>query len=92
MAWFALAGMLASAPLWAQTGQEAPVARAVRKNAAAVVRQQAEVKRLQGDLAAQESERKAAAEKLRQQDARIAELQRQLQAASQAGTAAGQGH
>ncbi|HKR76305.1 MAG TPA: hypothetical protein VJR95_06540 [Rhodanobacter sp.] len=98
MRWLALAAMLAASPLWArgqQSGTEAaPVAKAVRKNAAAVTRQRAEVQRLQQDVAAQESGSRSAAQRLKQQDAKIAELQRQLQAAQQAGqpTARGAEH
>lgn len=91
-----LAGLLAAAPLWAQTGQPAAdtarLAGAVHGNADAVARQRAEVQRLQGEVAAQESASQAAAEKLKRQDAEIAELQRQLQAARPAAAAAGQGH
>jgi hypothetical protein len=96
MHWLALAGMLAALPLWAQTGQPAAatalVAKAVHKHADAVATQRAKVQRLQGDVVAQESDSQAAAAKLKQQDAEIAELQRQLQAAKPAGAGAGQGH
>jgi hypothetical protein len=92
----ALAAALAAAPLWAHawqaTADAAHVAGSVHEDAAAVVRQRAEVKRLQHDVAAQESDSRADAGRLRQQDAEIAELQRQLQAARQAGAAASQGH
>ena len=96
MRWLALAVLLAAAPLWARVQQPAtvatPVAKAARKNAAAVTRQRTEVQRLQQDVAAQESGSRAAAQRLKQQDAEIAELQRQLQAAQQAGAASDKGH
>lgn len=97
MAWLVLASVLATAPLYAQHQQQpatatTQVSRAARKNAAAVARQRAEVQRLQNTVAAQESDSQAAAEKLKQQDAKIAELHRQLLAVQQAGAAAGQGH
>ena len=89
--WLALAGMLVAVPLWASAQQPAAhaasVSGAVHKNAAAVARQRAEVQRLQHDVTAQESGSHTAAQRLRQQDAEIAELQRQLQAAQQAGAA-----
>ncbi|MEW9570657.1 hypothetical protein ABQJ54_02760 [Rhodanobacter sp. Si-c] len=94
-----LAGVLLAAPLSAQAWQQpaanaARVARAVHKNAAAVDQQRAKVQDLQHDVAAQEAGSRAAAQRLEQQDAEIAELQRQLQAAQQAGAGAapGKGH
>ena len=94
LSWLALAGLLAVAPLWARTQQPAaaPVSKAVHASTAAVARQRAEVQHLRQDVAAQESGSRAAAERLKRQDAEIAELQRQLQAAQQAGAAAGTGH
>ncbi|MDE2086460.1 MAG: hypothetical protein KGI63_04400 [Xanthomonadaceae bacterium] len=56
-----------------------------------LVKRKAEVRRLQNSVSAQESRSQAAAAKLKRQDAEIAELQRQLQAAQQAGRAAGEG-
>lgn len=53
-----------------------------------VVRSQAEVKRLERDLARQESDRKQASKRLQQQDQAIAELQEQLHEL-QAGPSAG---
>ncbi|MBD8881018.1 hypothetical protein IHE49_11060 [Rhodanobacter sp. 7MK24] len=47
---------------------------------------------MQKDVAKQESGSQAAAEKLRRQDAEIAELRRQLQAVQQAREAVGKGH
>ena len=92
MGWLALAAVLAVAPAWAQTRQDAAHdSKAAHKDAAAVARQRARVQRLQHDVAAQEAGSRADAQRLQQQDAQIAELQRQLQAAQQAGTAAGQG-
>lgn len=96
LAWLALVGVL-SAPLWAQA-QEQPTAattrasRTARNDAATVARRRAAVQRLQGDVAAQEADSQAAAEKLKQRDAEIAELRRQLQAAQQDGSAAGRQH
>ena len=92
-----LAGVLLAAPLWAHAWQQpatdaAHVSRAVHKNVAAVDRQRAKVQDLQHDVAAQEAGSRAAAQRLKQQDAEIAELQRQLQAAQQAGAATGKGH
>ncbi|MFK2875556.1 hypothetical protein [Rhodanobacter hydrolyticus] len=82
-----LAGLLIVAgPVCAQTHGSA------RQVATAVARQQAEVQRLQKDVAKQESGSQAAAEKLRRQDAEIAELRRQLQAVQQAREAVGKGH
>jgi hypothetical protein len=92
--WLALAGALAAAPLWARA-QQAPdvhASKAVHQEAAAVTRQRTEVQRLRHDVAAQESGSQAAAQRLQQQDAEIAELQRQLQAAQQGGAAADKGH
>jgi uncharacterized protein HemX len=91
--WLALAGLLAVTPLWARAQQsaDAHASKAVRKQTAAVARQRAEVQRLQRDVAAQESGSRAAAERLKQRDAEIAELQRQLQTAQQSGAAAGKG-
>jgi hypothetical protein len=91
--WLTLAGILAVMPLWAraQPSTDTHASKAVRKQTAAVARQRAEVQRLQRDVAAQESGSHAAAERLKQQDAKIAELQRQLQAAQPSGAAAGQG-
>jgi len=93
LCWLALAGVLAVTPLWASAQQSADghASKAVRKQTAAVSRQRAEVQRLQRDVAAQESGSRAAAERLKQQDAEIAELQRQLQTAQQSGAAAGKG-
>lgn len=54
-----------------------------------VVRSQAEVKRLERDLARQESDSKQASRRLQQQDQAIAELQKQLHEL-QAGPSAGQ--
>ncbi|GAB3785596.1 hypothetical protein [Dyella agri] len=88
--WLALALALAAAPLWARTQQPA-VSKAAPKDAAAVARQRAEVQRLRHDVAAQESGSEAAAQRLKQRDAEIADLQRQLQAAQQAGAATGKG-
>ena len=87
--WLALALMLAVAPLGARTQQPA-ASKAVHKGAA-VAQQRAEVQRLRHDVAAQESGSQAAAQRLKQQDAEIAELQRQLQATQQAGAATGKG-
>jgi len=91
--WLVLAGALAVAPQWAcaQQSTGTHVSKAVRKQAAAVARQRAEVQRLQRDVAAQESGSHAAAQRLKQQDEEIAELQRQLQAAQSSGAAAGRG-
>jgi hypothetical protein len=93
----ALVGVLPAAPLWAQAQQQpaaatTPVSKAVHGNAAAVAKQREAVQRLQSDVAAQEADSQAAAEKLKQQDAEIAELRRQLQAAQQAGAAAAPQH
>ncbi len=91
----ALAALLASAPSWARVeppaGAAARAAKATPQDAATLARQRAEVQRLQHDVAVQESGGRAAAERLKQQDAKIAELQRQLQAVQQAGAAAGTG-
>ena len=96
-AWLALAGVLLAAPPWAHARQQpaahaAHVSKTAHEEAAAVARQRAQVQRLRHDVAAQESGSQAAAQRLKQQDAEIAELQRQLQAAQQAGAAAGKGH
>jgi uncharacterized protein HemX len=92
--WLALAGALVAAPLWARTQHSATihVSKVAHKDADAVAQQRAEVQRLQHSVAAQESGSQAAARRLRQQDSEIAELQRQLQAAQQAGPVAGKGH
>lgn len=82
-----LIGLLAAVPSWAGASAIKPVPAA----RAAMARQQAEVRRLQKDVTAQESDSRAAAEKLRQQDAEIAELRRQLQAAQRTGKVAGAG-
>lgn len=90
-----LAAMLAAVPACAGTrrpmADAAYVSKAVRRDAAAVARQRAVVRRLQHDVAAQESSSRTADQRLKQQDARIAELQRQLQAAQQGGAGAGKG-
>ncbi|MBA2078169.1 hypothetical protein [Rhodanobacter sp. PCA2] len=90
-----LAGALLAVSL-VQAQQASPAApvsgAAVHKQAAAVDRQRAEVQRLQHDVAAQEAGSHAAADRLRQQDAKITELRQQLQAAQQAGSTAGDGH
>jgi len=95
MGGLALAAILAAAPVWAGTRRPVDDAaygpKTVRKDAAAVARQRAEVLRLQHDVAAQESSSRTAAQRLKQQDAQIAELQRQLQTAQQAGAGAGKG-
>lgn len=93
--WLALAVVLAAAPAWAHArrpmADAARSANPVHRKADALTRQRTEVQRLQHDVAAQESGSRADAQRLRQQDAEIAELQRQLQAAQQAGAAAGKG-
>jgi hypothetical protein len=93
--WLALAAVLAVVPAWAHarhpTADAARGAKTVHGEAAALARQRAEVQRLQHDVAAQESGSRADAQRLRQQDAEIAKLQRQLQAVQRAGTAAGKG-
>ena len=88
-----LIGLLAAVPSWANASaiQPVPAARPTHQRAGVIARQQAEVQRLQKDVTAQESDSRAAAEKLRQQDAEIAELRRQLQAAQRTGKAAGEG-
>lgn len=89
----ALAALLAATPLWARVerpaGAAAHAAKAARQDAATVAQQRAEVQRLRHDVAAQESGSRTAAERLKRQDAEIAELQRQLQAARQAAPAPG---
>ena len=82
-----LIGLLATLPLCAPV----VAAKAVSAGGAAqraevmLVRQKAAVRHLQKSVRVQESDSRAAAAKLQRQDAEIAELQRQLQAAQQPG-------
>ncbi|MBD8900269.1 hypothetical protein [Rhodanobacter sp. DHG33] len=89
-----LAGALLAPALWAQSqpAATAQVSKDARKDAAAVAKQRTAVQQLQNDVAAQEASSKAAAEKLKEQDAEITRLQEQLQATQQAGEAARSQH
>ena len=74
---------------WASPDQAGPAASSLPLVHQRVVRSQAEVKRLERDLARQESDSKQASKRLQQQDQAIAELQKQLHEL-QAGSSAGQ--
>lgn len=77
-------GLVLASTAWAngsqpgslQTGQSATSLSQARQR---LVRNQAEVKRLEQDVARQESDSKRASDRLQQQDQAIAELQKQLQ-------------
>lgn len=88
-----LIGFVVTSSVWASPGQSWPkhVGAAALPGPAAhqrVARSQAEIQRLERDLASQESHSKQASKRLQQQDQAIAELQKQLhelQARSPAG-------
>lgn len=84
-----LALMATVAPV---AGETATSPRRPQASDTAVDHQRAEVQRLRRDVAAREADSREAARRLRQQDAKIAELQRQLQAARPAATGAAAGH
>ncbi|HWX67528.1 MAG TPA: hypothetical protein VNZ27_13995 [Rhodanobacter sp.] len=74
--------MLASTASWAGSdqarSQPAGQAAALPRTGQRLTRHQAEVKRLEKDVAKQESESQQASKRLQQQDQAIAELQKQL--------------
>lgn len=74
-----LSGALAATALPAQV-PAAPGGASSHAVAVAVKRQRDEVKQLQHDVAAKEAGSRDAVQRLQQRDAKIAELQRQLQA------------
>lgn len=79
------AGLLAASAALAQPGQAraGKTAHALHHETKAIASQQAEVRRLQHDVSAQEAGSRDAAHRLDQKDAQIAALRRQLQAAGQ---------
>ncbi|MFC5437731.1 hypothetical protein ACFPME_14305 [Rhodanobacter umsongensis] len=78
-----LAGFIVASAVWARPGPSepervvsaAPLPSALHQS---VARHRAEVRRLERDLARQESDSKQASRRLQQQDQAIAELQKQL--------------
>lgn len=82
----ALVAVAPLAPAFASQRAEAPATRAAATRAA-VSHQRAKVERLEHAVADQEAGSHAATQRLREKDARIAELQRQLQAVQAGGGA-----
>lgn len=77
-------GLVLVSTAWASSDQPKPFSARQAPTSLPQVRQrltrnQVEVKRLEQDIARQESDRKRASERLQQQDQAIAELQKQLQ-------------
>lgn len=81
---------IAALPAWAAAGQQqsAPKAEAEQR----VTSKNAEVQRLQHDVASQEVKTEQADRKMEEQDRAIADLRRQLEALKSAKATAGQGH
>jgi Tfp pilus assembly protein PilN len=77
-------GLALVSTAWAGSGQPGPTpaeqtATSLPQARQRLARNQAEVKRLEQDVAKRESDSKRASERLQQQDQAIAELQKQLQ-------------
>ncbi|HEV2679457.1 MAG TPA: hypothetical protein VGV14_03075 [Rhodanobacter sp.] len=76
-------GIMLASTAWAGSDQARPhpagEAAALPKTGQRLTRRQVEVKRLERDVARQESESQQASKRLQQQDQAIAELQKQLQ-------------
>ena len=80
---------LAALPAWAAAGEQ-PVPKAEAEQR--VASKNAEVQRLQHDVASQEAKTEQADRKMEEQDRAIADLRRQLEALKSAKAGAGQGH
>ena len=84
MSFVGVVGLALASTAWAGSGQSGPpqagqMTTSLPPVGQRLVRNQAEVKRLEQDVARQESDSKRASERLQQQDQAIAELQKQLQ-------------
>jgi hypothetical protein len=77
----------AALPAWAAAGEQ-PAPKAEQR----VASKNAEVQRLQHDVASQEAQSEQADRKMEEQDRAIADLRRQLETLKSAKAAAGQGH
>jgi hypothetical protein len=84
MSFVGVVGLALASTAWAGSGQSGPpqagqMTTSLPPVGQRLVRNQAEVKRLEQDVARQESDSKRASERLQRQDQAIAELQKQLQ-------------